>query len=318
MHVIRDFEENINELYKKNLCYGGMHLSVGEEACAVGACYTLNKEDKIVTSHRGHGHSIAKGADVNRMMAELMARKTGLCKGKGGSMHILDMSCGALGAQGIVGAQIPIAVGAAISSKIQGKNYVTISFFGDGASNTGSFHEGINMAAIMNLPVVFICQNNGYAVGFSIKQSVKVEDIAERAAGFGIPGKVADGINIFEVYDAVEEAVERARSGGGPTLIELKTYRWYGHYVGDPCSYRTREEENYWKENKCPIRHMRGYLLKNNILSEEEILDIEKNAVEIINEANKYAESSPEPQPEDLYEDVYFVSRGLSGNKCAI
>lgn len=306
MHVIRNFEENIKELYQRNLCYGGMHLSVGEEACAVGSCSALRKDDKIVTSHRGHGHNIAKGASVNRMMAELMGRKTGLCKGKGGSMHILDMSCGALGAQGIVGAQIPIAVGSAISARLQGKDYVTVSFFGDGAANTGSFHEGINMAAIMNLPVVFICQNNGYAVSFSCKKAMKIENIADRAKAYGIPGVVADGNNVFEVYDAVDEAVERARRGEGPTLIEFKTYRWYGHYVGDPCDYRTREEENYWKEKKDPIKHMKKYLLENELCSEADILELENEAGRIIHGANRYAEQSPEPELSDLFEDVYF------------
>ncbi|MDO8685437.1 MAG: thiamine pyrophosphate-dependent dehydrogenase E1 component subunit alpha [Clostridiales bacterium] len=306
MHVIRNFEENIKELYKKNLCYGGMHLSVGEEGCAVGACSVLRLGDKIVTSHRGHGHSIAKGADVNRMTAELMGKSTGLCKGKGGSMHILDMSCGALGAQGIVGAQIPIAIGSAISARLHGLDYVSVSFFGEGAANTGSFHEGINMASIMALPVVFICQNNGYAVSFSSERSMKVKNVADRATAYGIPGIIADGNNIFEVYDAVEEAVERARGGEGPTLIELKTYRWYGHYVGDPCDYRTREEENHWKEHRDPIKHMRNFLLENNIFNEEKIAGMEKNAVKIIDDANKYAESCPEPAESDLFEDVYY------------
>lgn len=308
MLLVRDFENNILELSKKNIIAGGMHLSTGEEACAVGTCFALRHTDKIVTSHRGHGHCIAKGADIKGMMAEIMAKKTGLCKGKGGSMHIVDMKCGVLGAQGIVGAQIPIAVGSGITAKLQNKDYVTVSFFGDGATNTGSFHEGLNMAAIMDLPVVFVCENNGYAVGFPSSKAMKIENVADRAASYGIPGVVVDGTDVFEVYNVVEKAVERARNGEGPTLVELKTYRWYGHYVGDPCNYRTRDEENYWKENKDPIKYMRNFLFDNKVFSNEEISEIEKEAMTIIDDATEFAKQSPEPVIEDLYEDVYCVN----------
>lgn len=309
MNIIRCFEENVKYLYQKNLCYGGMHLCVGEEACAVGSCFALRKDDKIVTSHRGHGHCIAKGVSVRRMVAELMAKKEGLCKGRGGSMHILDMSCGVLGAQGIVGAQIPIAVGAALSAKIRGLDYVSAAFFGDGASNIGYFHEGVNMAAALNLPVIFICSNNGYAVSTSYKKFVKSESIASRGEAYGIEGIQADGNNVLEVYDVVKKAADKARSGGGPTLIELITYRWYGHYVGDPCDYRTREEENWWKSNKDPIKNFGDFLVNNKTFSKDELNEMEEKAKAVIDDANAYALQCPDPSIEEMYEDLYYLKK---------
>lgn len=225
MNLIRQFEENMNVLYQKNLAYGGMHLSVGQEAIAVGTCSNLERDDKLVTHHRGHGHCIAKGSDINKMMAELLARKTGLCKGNGGSMHITDMSVGMLGSHGIVGGCICIATGSGITSKIQKKDNVTVCFFGDGAANTGSFHEGINIASVMKLPVIFICENNQYGMSNPVSKSFNIPNIADRAAGYGIPGKVVDGNDVFEVYDAVKGVVDRARKGMGPALLECKTYR---------------------------------------------------------------------------------------------
>ncbi|KYH32729.1 thiamine pyrophosphate-dependent dehydrogenase E1 component subunit alpha [Neomoorella mulderi] len=305
MWIIRNFEENLLDLYQKNLAYGGMHVSVGEEAIAVGACANLKREDTIVTSHRGHGHCIAKGADLKGMMAELLARKNGLCKGKGGSQHIVDMSVGVLGAQGIVGAGCGIAVGSALSFKIRGQKNVCVNFFGDGAANTGSFHESLNMAALYSLPVVFICENNGYAVSTSFARSTKIDKISVRAGSYGMPGVTIDGNNIFEVYKTVGEAVERARQGDGPTLIEAVTYRWYGHYVGDPCTYRPPGELERWKE-KDPILFLEKYLLANKLCCQEEIDGLKAAAGKAIAEALDYALASPEPEPADLFTDVYF------------
>ena len=307
MYLVRAFEENILDMYQKNLCYGGMHLGVGEEACAVGSIFPLHEDDKIVTYHRGHSHSIAKGASVNKMVAELMARDDGLCKGRGGSIHILDMSCGQLGSQGIVGAQCTVAVGAAISGRLRKLPYVTLCLFGDGAANSAQFHEGINMAAIMNLPVVYICINNGYAVTFSAEKSIKAKSVADRAVGYGIEGVQIDGNDVFEVYDAVEAAVEKARNGGGPTLIEMTTYRWYGHYVGDPCNYRTREEEAHWIENNDPIKRLKSFILENDVLTGPEVEALEKEAQDEIDEANEFAQASPPPSVEDMYQDLFYV-----------
>jgi len=307
MNEIRLFEENILQMYQNNLCYGGMHLGVGEEACAVGSIFTLEEDDKIVTYHRGHGHSIAKGASVNKMVAELMAKDDGLCRGRGGSIHILDMSCGQLGAQGIVGAQCTVAVGAAISARLRKLPYVTLCFFGEGASNSAQFHEGINMASTMNLPVVYICLNNKYAVTFPVEKAIKAKSVADRAIGYGIEGYQVDGNDVFAVYDVVEKAVNKARADGGPTLIELITYRWYGHYVGDPCNYRTREEEAYWKENNDPIKRLKSYILENNIFTEDELQKMEQDARDIIEEANKFALASPPPSVDDMYKDLFYV-----------
>lgn len=306
MWVIRNFEEGINILYQKRLAYGGMHLSVGQEAVAVGACRTLEAEDKIITSHRGHGHCIAKGADVDRMMAELMAKKTGLCKGKGGSQHIVELSKGILGAQGIVAAGIPIATGSALASKVQGKNYVTLCFFGDGATNNGGFHEGINMAAAFKLPVVFICENNGYAVTTSFERTANIKRVSDRACAYGIPGVTIDGNNVFDVYDAVNKAVELAKNGNGPSLIECTTYRWHGHYVGDPQLYRTKEEVDEWKE-KDPILRFENLLLEAKICTHEEIEGLKNEATKIIEDALEFGMQSPEPGPEELFEDVYYT-----------
>ncbi len=311
MVLIRDFEENIKILYQNSLATGAMHLSVGEEACAVGACFALEERDKFVTYHRGHGHNIAKGADVGRMVAELMARKDGLCKGRSGSMHIFDASIGALGAQGIVGAQVPIACGIAFSAKLRGLDYVTASFFGDGASNNGAFHEGMNMAAIMNLPVVFICINNGWAVTTPVTYSVKAESIAIRAKAYGMEGVVVDGCNVLEVRDAVGKAVEKARTGGGPTLIELKAYRWYGHYVGDDTSrYRNPDDEKQARDTMDPIKIYSQWLLSNGLCGESDLREMEAQAKQIIEDANEFAMNSEQPSIEDMYAETYYIPEG--------
>jgi pyruvate dehydrogenase E1 component alpha subunit len=305
MWLIRFFDEKVDEFFAKGLIHGTTHLAVGQEASAAGAIAVLEERDKITSTHRGHGHCIAKGAEVNRMMAELFGRVTGYCKGKGGSMHIADVDKGNLGANGIVGGGIPIAVGAALTSQMKKLGYVTLSFFGDGASNEGSFHESLNMASIWKLPVVFICENNQYGMSGSVKEMINIENIAERAASYGIPGVVVDGNDIFAVMNVVAEAVARARSGEGPTLVEAKTYRWKGHSKSDAKKYRTREEEMEWRTNRDPIARMRQVLIDEAILTEAQADEIEQKAKKEIEDAVVFAENSPMPSLDTLEEDVY-------------
>lgn len=314
MSLIREFEERINVLYQNDLVYGAGHLSVGEEACSVGVCSVLEPDDYVVSNHRGHGHCIAKGADINKMIAELMGKRTGYCRGKGGSMHIVDFGINFIGAQGIVGAGIAIAAGGAgLNSKVNKLNRVAVSFCGDGAANTGSFHEGINLAACLSLPVVYIIENNLYAVTTSISTACNLEDLYKRAIAYGIPGKKVGGNNIFEVYDAAKEAVNKARKGDGPSLIECRTYRWYGHYIGDPGKYRPKGELEKWK-NRDPIDFLRKYLLKNNILSKKDIEKIGSEVVEKIDKAVEFGKNSPEPQLSSITEDVYFTKDQIDIN----
>ena len=304
MLEIRQFEEKVYELYGQNLVPGTIHLYAGQEAVAVGVCANLRKEDYIVSTHRGHGHCIAKGADLKRVMAEILGKKTGYCRGKGGSMHIADFSIGILGATGVVGAGIPIAVGAGLSIKLRGTDQVVACFFGDGASNQGTFHEGINMAAIWKLPVLFICENNLYAMGTRQSRVMLIENISERAAAYGIPGVTVDGNDVLAVYEAAKEAVERAKRGEGPTLIECKTYRHKGHSRMDPATYRPKEEVEYWLR-KDPIPRFRNRLLEMGILTEEEAKKIEEEVLREIEEAVKFALESPYPEPEEALKDVY-------------
>ncbi|MBO8162690.1 MAG: thiamine pyrophosphate-dependent dehydrogenase E1 component subunit alpha [Brevibacillus sp.] len=305
MWLIRYFDEKVDEFFAKGMIHGTTHLCVGQEASAAGACAVLEERDKITSTHRGHGHCIAKGADVNRMMAELFGRATGYCKGKGGSMHIADVDKGNLGANGIVGGGIPIAVGAALTSKLKRLGYVTLSFFGDGASNEGSFHESLNMASIWKLPVVFICENNQYGMSGPIKEMINIEHIADRAGSYGIPGVVVDGNDIFAVMNVVAEAVDRARRGEGPTLIEAKTYRWKGHSKSDAKKYRTREEEMEWRTKRDPIARMKSVLIAEQLLTEQQADEIEQRAKQAIEDAVKFAEESPMPSLDTLEEDVY-------------
>lgn len=304
MWLIRFFEEKVDEFFAKGMIHGTTHLSVGQEASAVGAIAVLEEEDKITSTHRGHGHCIAKGAEVNPMMAELFGRTTGYCKGKGGSMHIADVEKGNLGANGIVGGGFAIAAGAALTSQMKRQGYVVLCFFGDGASNEGSFHEALNLASIWKLPVVFICENNQYGMSGPVKDMTNIENIAERAAGYGIPGKVVDGNDVFDVMNGVEEAVERARNGEGPSIIEAKTYRWKGHSKSDAKKYRTREEETEWRE-KDPIERMRLVLVGEGLLTEEEAEKIRQDAKKEVEDSVEYALSSPEPTMDDLMEDIY-------------
>ncbi|MCS7124950.1 MAG: pyruvate dehydrogenase (acetyl-transferring) E1 component subunit alpha [Candidatus Bathyarchaeota archaeon] len=304
MVKIRLFEEKVFELYAQNLVPGTIHLYTGQEAVAVGVCSALRRDDYITSTHRGHGHCIAKGADVKRVMAEILGKRTGYCKGKGGSMHIADFSVGMLGATAVVGAGIPIAAGAGLSIKLRKTDQVVACFFGDGASNQGTFHEGINMAAIWSLPVIFVCENNLYAMGTRQSMVMRVESVAERASAYGIPGVVADGNDVLAVYDATLKAAERARKGEGPTLIECKTYRHRGHSRVDPAKYRPKEEVEAWLA-RDPIKRFREKLLELNVLTEVEIQQIDREVAAEIEEAVQYAMESPYPAPEEALEDVY-------------
>jgi len=304
MMLIRGFEEKVEELFSLNLIHGSTHLYIGQEATAVGACKALNKDDYITSTHRGHGHCIAKGGDVKYMMAELLGRKTGYCKGKGGSMHIADINIGILGANGVVGGGIPIATGAGLSIKMKGTKQVVICFFGDGAVNQGSFHESLNLASIWNLPVIYIIENNLYGMSMAVNKAVKIERLADRAKAYNIPGIVMDGNDVIAVYDAVSEAVEKVRNGEGPILIESLTYRWRGHSRSDARAYRTREEEAEWRE-KCPIKRFKERLISEGLLTEEEFKELQKKVDDDLNNAVEFAKASPFPDPEDLLTDVY-------------
>lgn len=304
MNEIRKFEEKALNLFESNLLRGSVHLYIGEEAVAATICSHLRDTDYITSTHRGHGHCIAKGAELGKAMAELMGKATGYCKGRGGSMHIADLTKGNLGANAIVGGGIPIATGAALAAKLKKTDQVTVSFFGDGASNQGTFHEAINFAALWKLPVIFVCENNGFGITVSQKESTSVEDISVRGAAYGIPGYTVDGNDVFAIDEVVQKAIARAKSGEGPTLIECKTYRWMGHWTGDPQVYRTREEVEQWKK-KCPIKRLREYMLKNGILSEKELDAIEQDAANRVEEAAKFAIDSPQPDPSTVMDDVF-------------
>lgn len=304
MLKIRFFENKVFELYGQNLVPGTIHLYAGEEAVAVGTCSNLRKDDYIVSTHRGHGHCLAKGASLDRTMAEILGRRTGYCKGKGGSMHIADFSIGMLGATAVVGAGIPIATGAGLSIKLRRTDQVAACFFGDGASNQGTFHEGINMAAVWNLPVLFVCENNLYAMGTRQTQVMLLENVAQRASAYGIPGTSVDGNNVLDVYEATAEACTRARNGAGPSLIECKTYRHKGHSRWDPATYRPKEEVDKWLM-RDPIRRMKTHLLDHGILSEPEATKIEKETSTAVEKAVKFAVDSPFPTADEAYEDIY-------------
>ncbi|MGI6585655.1 MAG: thiamine pyrophosphate-dependent dehydrogenase E1 component subunit alpha [Lutisporaceae bacterium] len=300
---IRRFEEKVAHFFTLGKVHGTTHLYVGEEACAVGACSALEEKDYITSTHRGHGHCISKGIDLNRMMAELLGKETGYCKGKGGSMHIADLSRGNLGANGVVGGGQAIAVGAALTLRMKKSDQVVLCFFGDGASNAGSFHEALNLAAIWKLPVIFFCENNLYGMSMPVSKSMNVRDVAEKAAAYGIPGRVVDGNNVLEVYSAVLEAREYARSSG-PILLEAKTYRWLGHSKSDANVYRTREEIADWKE-RCPIKSFRKYLEENGVFTASELDAIERQASSDIDKAVEFAEQSPYPSMDTVCDDVY-------------
>lgn len=305
MVTIRFFEQTVEKHFLAGEIPGFVHLYIGEEAIATGVCANLTKDDYIASTHRGHGHSIAKGADVSRMMAEIFGRKTGYCKGKGGSMHIADFSVGMLGANGVVGGSLPLATGAALAAKMLGQKRVAVAFFGDGASNRGTFHESANLASVWKLPVIFLCENNQYASTTPYRSSTSVEDIADRARGYGMPGVIVDGNDVFAVYEAAKAAVERARDGGGPSLVEAKTYRIKGHFVGDPELYRSKEEVQEIFAKTDPISRFERQVSSEGSLSREKLDAIKLEVQELIDKALAFAKESPEPDPSELFSDVY-------------
>ena len=303
---IRLFEETAGKLMEDGKIPGALHLYVGEEAVACGVMVHLSNEDWITSTHRGHGHLIAKGGEFDRMFAELFGRSTGYCKGKGGSMHVSNLDLGMLGANGIVGGGPPIAVGAGFSNKFRKTKNVSISFFGDGASNEGAFHEAANMAALYKLPVVFVCENNGYGEYTPQAKHQAIVDVADRASGYGMPGVIVDGMDAVAVYEAAGEAIERARNGEGPTLLECKTYRYYDHVGvrGMGMTYRTDEEVEYWK-GRDPIDMMEARLAEQGILSKKDAAAVHEEVTKQVQAGVEFAESSPMPTPESLLEDVY-------------
>ncbi|MEY7999166.1 thiamine pyrophosphate-dependent dehydrogenase E1 component subunit alpha [Clostridium sp. Mt-5] len=300
---IRKFEEKASECFKKGIVAGNLHLCVGQEAAIVGTCQALEKTDFITSTHRGHGHCIAKGAKTDRMMAEIFGKETGYCHGKGGSMHIVDTNLGILGSNGIVGAGIPIATGSALASKIRNTKEVTLAFFGDGASNQGTFHESINMAAAWKLPVIYLCENNQYAVSVNINTVTNTDNISVRAKAYNIPGTIVNGNHVLEVYEAVKKAVQYTREGNGPCIVECMTFRMRGHYEGDSANYRPKEITEEWKK-KDPINAFKTYLLEKGV-EEEQLLRMEKEMDDEIQKAYEFAQVSPYPDVNDVLKDNY-------------
>ena len=301
---IRTFDERVFKEFAAGHIPGFVHLYSGEEAIATGACANLRPDDYITSTHRGHGHLIAKGGKTDRMMAELYGKKTGYNKGKGGSMHIAEVDIGILGAIAIVGAGITIGGGAALSAQMRGTDQVVLCFFGDGACNTTRFHEGVNLASIWKLPIVYVIENNTYAETTPVSYAMNIPNIADRAAAYGIPGKTVDGNDVLAVYEVVGEAVARARRGEGPTLVECKTCRHYGHYEGDTQTYRTKEEFEECKK-RDPIPRFRKKLIEMGVLTEKQADGINQEVLEELDKAVKFAEESPLPDPEEALEDVY-------------
>jgi TPP-dependent pyruvate/acetoin dehydrogenase alpha subunit len=303
MWTIRRFEEAVDDLFGRGLMHGTMHLSIGQEASATGVCLALRPDDLIASTHRGHGHCIAKGADLEPMMAELLAKDTGYCRGRGGSMHIADVARGNLGANGIVGGGVPIAVGAALAQRQLATGRVVVCFFGDGATNEGAFHEAANLAAIWDLPVVLVCENNKYGMSFSTEQSMRVATVAERAAAYGMPGVRVDGNDVEAVHDAATEAVRRARDGGGPTLLEAVTYRWKGHSKSDKNLYRSREEIEQWRQDD-PITAFEAEALGLGTLTDADVEGVRDGARDAVREAVRAAMAAPDADPQVLLDDV--------------
>ena len=304
MMRIRVFDTTASELFAQDMMSGNIHTCLGQEASHVGACQALEPTDYITSTHRGHGHCLAKGGRIDKMMAEIFGKVTGYCKGKGGSMHIADFSLGILGANGIVGAGMPIAVGSALASRVFEDNHVTMTLFGDGASNQGLFHEALNMASAWKLPVVFVCENNRYGVSTCIDRLSNGQDLSVRAKAYDIPGVTVDGTDVFEVYEAVKTAVDHARSGKGPVLVETKTWRYHGHYEGDPQDYKSKEEKAAWEKKDC-INNLRKAILNAGLATGEELDTIEQEIQKEVELAVEFAKSSAYPEPLEATQDVY-------------
>ncbi|HZD05013.1 MAG TPA: thiamine pyrophosphate-dependent dehydrogenase E1 component subunit alpha, partial [Longimicrobiales bacterium] len=307
MLTIRRFEEKAIELFEKGLIRGNVHPCIGQEAVSVGVCASLRRDDYMTSTHRGHGNCLAKGADPRLMMAELLGRKTGYCKGKGGSMHIADFEGGNLGANGIVGGGFPIATGAGIGIQNRGTDQVVVCFFGDGAANQGTFHESLNLAALWRLPVLYVCENNQYALSTPLRESVGSPELSERGRAYGIPGVRVDGNDLLEVHAKAGEAIRRARAGEGPTLLDCVTYRFFGHFTGDKghgITYRSKDEMEAWRA-RCPIARLRRRLLDAGLAPEDHLNGIEARAEGTIAAAAQYGLDSPWPSPEEALEDVF-------------
>ncbi len=304
MLLVRRFEERVGDLYAAGTIPGFVHLSIGQEAVSVGVCSTLRPDDFLTTTHRGHGHVLAKGADPARMLAELLGRSGGYCSGRGGSMHVMAADIGVLGANGIVGAGMPIATGAALTARHRGKGQVAVAFFGDGAVGSGSFHEALNLAAVLQLPMVFACENNGYAEMTPYEVHSRVATVADRAAAYGVPALRVDGNDVLAVRAAAADAVTRARDGGGPTLLEATTYRWRGHYEGDRQTYRTKEEVAEW-QSRDPIARFGARAESAGWLGRQEAEEVRAAVEATMESAVSWALASPEPLPESLLENVY-------------
>lgn len=301
---IREFELSAIDLFKRGQVKGAVHPYIGQEASAVGVCMALRKDDLIAGTHRSHGHNIAKGADSKRMMAEILGKETGYCKGRGGSMHIAAFETGSLGALAVVGSGIPLAVGAALAFKMRGEDRVTAPFTGDAGSNTGNWHEGLNMASIWDLPVIFVLENNQYGVSTNIRDSINIDDLSIRAQSYGIPGVRVDGFDVLAVYEAAVKAVERARRGEGPTLLVTESYRIEGHYAGEPEVYRERAEVDEYRK-KDPIPRFRTYLIEEEKASQAELDTIDAEIKQEMVEAVKFARESPQPDPSTAMDYIY-------------
>ena len=305
MKQIRDFEERIHIEFQTGDIPGFVHLYAGEEAIATGVCLHLEDDDRIASTHRGHGHCIAKGCDVGGMMAEIYGRHNGLCSGKGGSMHIADLDRGMMGANGIVGGSPPLICGAGLAAKTMGKKSVAVAFVGDGGSNQGTTFESLNLASVWQLPCIFVVENNGYAEATSVKYSTACDDVADRANGFNMPGVVVDGHDFFSVYETAGEAINRAREGGGPTLIECKVNRYYGHFEGDAQTYRAEDEVARIRQDRDCIRNFSKSVIAAGLLQEAELATIDAEVADLIDQAVMAAKASPKPGSRELLTDVY-------------
>jgi acetoin:2,6-dichlorophenolindophenol oxidoreductase subunit alpha len=304
MVQIRRFEERIRFLFLEGKMPGTIHQYIGMEACAVGVCSALEKDDVIASTHRPHGHAIARGLTFNELMAELFGKKTGCCMGKGGSMHVGDLDKGMLNAIAIVGGNLPIVVGMALSFKLRKQNRVAVSFFGDGASNEGSFHESLNMASVYKVPAIFVCENNLYGASTNIEKMIQVENIADRAACYGMEGVIADGMDVMNVYLNAQKALKKAREGGGPTLLELRTFRFCGHSRRDPANYIPEDEKKFWSE-KDPIENIKRLLLKEKLSDKKQLEEINVQIEKELDRSIEFAKESPYPEPEDTLEGLY-------------
>jgi pyruvate dehydrogenase E1 component alpha subunit len=312
MVLLRRFEERVNELYMQGRIPSTLHLYIGQEAVATGVCANLTPADHVLSTHRPHGHALAKGMAPRSLMAELMGKATGCCKAKGGSMHVGDMQVGMVPAVAIVGGSIPIASGFGLAAKMQKTGAVAVAFFGDGATNEGAFHEGMNLAAVWDLPVLFVCENNLYAASTPFKTAFKIENVVDRAPAYGMPGRIVDGNDVLAVYNVAREAVERARAGKGPTLIECKTYRLCGHSRSDPRTYRSKDEEAEW-QTLDPIPRFRGQLITEGAATAADLDEIAAEVERTIDDAIAFGDASPTPDPSELYTAVFVET--LSGEK---